>query len=507
MTSMRKPKPRREPETLRELVLDLDERLEGGDALSDVWLPHEEWTQLVETAEEEVAAVGAARGLLVDGVVPEELKRQAREREKDRIELAGALGAGFDTEWPDLLEIARGYALALDVERDLYVRKVAELGNQVVREQTKKSKRPAGTGPADTGGVTHMGCSTCLSAPFVVRIGEEERPGHYADRDTAAEYSLKVGLTAFEIWEPRKNLRWDVYAKCESCGEVTDGHVTSSCPKAKAGEVPGRLRCPRCLGPCGKTCVRSANSTRYEELRQLDPEHRHQLAIDHPTWFCQDRATGSECVLQEEHVGDCKTFSDLEAEEGEREPEAEHPECPHCGEADGHKPNECAMNVDSDAALAADSGRRLNGAGWKRTAKLARESNGLDACHHCGLGEEDEQAGLEVSRNDAPLPDGVFCRGCRVRLTKNPAEWERHGPPAPTMVEKLEADEKEAAAAKAKKKGRASKKFPKGGDLLEPCTACGLPFGDHAGQKCPKPQRRMKFVDGDAASASQEAPF
>lgn len=506
MTAVRRPKPRKTITTLRELVLDLAERLEGGNATSDVWLPYEEWNRLAEAAElDDVAARLEAQEQAEPGVEEEDGREAVLSAALDgwRSKLAQALGAGVDTEFPDLVEIARGYAMALDAERQA----VLDRAEKVVAEaRAKKSRRPAGTGPADTGGVTHMGCPTCLSAPFVVRIGEEERPGHYADRDTAAEYSLKVGLTAFEIWEPRKNLRWDVYAKCESCGEVTDGHVTSSCPKAKAGEVPGRLRCPRCLGPCGKTCVRPANSTRYEELRQLDPEHRRQLAIDHPSWFCQDRATGSECVLQEEHAGDCKTFSDLEAEEGEREPEAEHPECPHCGEADGHKPSECAMNVDSDAALAADSGRRLNGAGWKREAKEAREKNALDACHHCGVGDDFGDELLSV-RSDEVLPDGVFCRGCRVRLAKNPAEWERHGPPAPTMVEKLEADEKEAAAAKAKKKGRGSKKFPKGGDLLEPCTACGLPFGDHAGQKCPKPQRRMKFVDGDAAAASQEAPF
>lgn len=452
MTAVRKPRPRKTPSALRELVLDLAERLEGGNATSDVWLPYEEWNRLAEAAElDDVAARLEAQEQAKPPRSPadavervQELERLAREREKDRIELAGALGAGFDTEWADLLEIARGYAMALDAEREAVLDRSAKV---VAEVRAKKSKRSAGTGPVSTGGVTHMGCPTCLSAPFVVRIGEEERPGHYADRDTAAEYSLKVGLTAFEIWEPRKNLRWDVYAKCESCGEVTDGHVTSSCPKAKAGEGPGRLRCPRCLGPCGKTCVRSANSTRYEELRQLDPEHRRQLAIDHPSWFCQDRATGSECVLQEEHAGDCKTFSDLEAEEGEREPEAEHPECPHCGEADGHKPNECAMNVDSDAALAADSGRRLNGAGWKRSAKEAREKNALDTCHHCGV---DGEVGGKLVRvtGAAPTPDGVFCMGCLLRLKKNPAEWERHGPPAPTMVESFERAEKEAAAKK-----------------------------------------------------------
>lgn len=449
MTAVRRPKPRKTITTLRELVLDLAERLEGGNATSDVWLPYEEWNRLAEAAElDDVAARLEAQEQAEPGVEEEDGREAVLSAALDgwRSKLAQALGAGVDTEFPDLVEIARGYAMALDAERQA----VLDRAEKVVAEaRAKKSRRPAGTGPAD------------------------------------------------------------VYAKCESCGEVTDGHVTSSCPKAKAGEVPGRLRCPRCLGPClneGGRCVRSAGATRLKELRQLTPEHRSDLAIDHPEWFCErGRARG--CALQADHAGDCMMFSELEAFEGPEEPEAEHPECPHCGEADGHKPNECAMNVDSDAALAADSGRRLNGAGWKRSAKEAREKNALDACHHCGVGEDFGDELLSV-RSDEVLPDGVFCRGCRVRLAKNPAEWERHGPPAPTMVEKLEADEKEAAAAKARpKKRRATKKFPLGGDPLELCTQCGASYGDHAGTRCPKKQRRMKFVDGDAAAASPEAPF
>lgn len=100
------------------------------------------------------------------------------------------------------------------------------------------------------------------------------------------------------------------------------------------------------------------------------------------------------------------------------EPEVEHPECPHCGEADGHKPEECA----------------------------AREDD------------------------------------------------------RPTMVESMV----KAAARARPKKRRATKKFPLGGDPLELCTVCGAPFGEHDGQRCPKKQRRMKYVDEPTTA---EAPF
>lgn len=52
----RTPKPVAPPTTLTEAVLDLERRMTGGDALSEVLLPDEDWTRLVELAEEEVDA-------------------------------------------------------------------------------------------------------------------------------------------------------------------------------------------------------------------------------------------------------------------------------------------------------------------------------------------------------------------------------------------------------------------------------------------------------------------
>lgn len=53
MSAVRKPRARALPESLRALVLDLDARLQGGDGLSDVMLPHDEWAPIVEAAQEE----------------------------------------------------------------------------------------------------------------------------------------------------------------------------------------------------------------------------------------------------------------------------------------------------------------------------------------------------------------------------------------------------------------------------------------------------------------------
>lgn len=49
----RTPKPHAPPTTLTEAVLDLERRMTGGDALSEVLLPAEDWTRLVELAEDD----------------------------------------------------------------------------------------------------------------------------------------------------------------------------------------------------------------------------------------------------------------------------------------------------------------------------------------------------------------------------------------------------------------------------------------------------------------------
>lgn len=219
------------------------------------------------------------------------------------------------------------------------------------------------------------------------------------------------------------------------------------------------------------------------------------------------------------------------AAEPEPQEEPEHPECPHCRETDGHAPEDCAnagWAKPTPAELAADSGRRLNGAGWKRHAKAARETNSLDVCHHCGAGDQ-IAIDMESSKGDDVLPTAMLCAGCRERLRFHPDEWERrHGP---TMVESLTRAETEASAKKPRGKrkagqvtldeavaaaaapkprapGRATRKFPKGGsDPTEKCTQCGAELGEHDGSKCPRAALRggSGFIKDTEPSA--EAPF
>lgn len=321
MTAVRKPKPRAVPTTLAELVLDLDSRLEGESVACDVWLPAEEWERLLARAVDERHPAPNFGPVAPDEKVGLEYAELLGQRQLEREDLAKALGCGVDTEWPDLVQIAKGYAMALEVERERYVRRVAELGNQA-------TLRPADRPDEDE---HPEDCRECAKRPFVLRVNGVELAGHYEDRDFAEQDGRRRCSGGFEVYEPRKQRVWDSYTRCETCGEVTDGHVTSSCPKAKV-----------------------------------------------------------------------------------EEPEEEHPDCPHCGEADGHKPEDCA----------------------------AREDD------------------------------------------------------RPTMVESMAKAELEQAAARARpKKRRATKKFPLGGDPLELCTVCGAPFGEHDGQRCPKKQRRMKYVD------------
>ena len=127
--------------------------------------------------------------------------------------------------------------------------------------------------------------------------------------------------------------------------------------------------------------------------------------------------------------------------------------------------------------LAAAAGRRLNGAGWKRAAAKARAENSRRVCHHCG--EDAVDAGGVSS--GPPLPKGVFCEGCCVRLLANPREFDRHastGKPAQVSLD-------EAIARAAKPPNRRTKKFPLQGGPTEKCTACGAEQGQHAGTRCP----------------------
>ena len=69
----RTPKPVAPPSTLTEAVLDLERRMSGGDALSEVLLPADEWLRLVELAGDE----------------EEDFRRVEYERGIDSVELLG----------------------------------------------------------------------------------------------------------------------------------------------------------------------------------------------------------------------------------------------------------------------------------------------------------------------------------------------------------------------------------------------------------------------------------
>lgn len=224
---LRRPRPRRALTSLQELVLDLDERLEGGDALCDVWLPHEDWTRLVEEAT--VAdALAPAPAAPPDGL---------------RLELARALGVGVDTDWSDLVEVARGYALALEAEREASIQRLDEL----------KPASGAGAGADDAVRAHPVDCEACEERPYVIREHGVELPGHYADREAAIADALHTRCKGgFDVCEPRIGRTWDTFRLCTVCRQVTDGHVSDACPfadlprpapaRAEVGDAPKRRR-------------------------------------------------------------------------------------------------------------------------------------------------------------------------------------------------------------------------------------------------------------------------
>lgn len=129
--------------------------------------------------------------------------------------------------------------------------------------------------------------------------------------------------------------------------------------------------------------------------------------------------------------------------------------------------------------LAAAAGRRLNGAGWKRTAAKAREEERTTTCHHCGTDDEDND--VRCGESDFELVP--LCAGCRVRLRADPREFDRHK----TAPAQVSLDE---AIARAKPPRRPTKKFPLGTGAREPCTQCGSEQGKHDGTRCPTAKRK-----------------
>jgi hypothetical protein len=166
--------------------------------------------------------------------------------------------------------------------------------------------------------------------------------------------------------------------------------------------------------------------------------------------------------------------------------------------------------VDSLAAsLDEDCGRRLNGAGWKRTAAKARAENDPRTCHHCGVGA-DEGGIARTQPEDTVLPQASLCTSCRRRLVANPREWDRHtAPPAAPakrvrrnlIVERTATAEEKALNAEEARLGKDAQqtiedaiarkdakpvKFPLGTGALERCTVCTREQGLHDGNRCPE---------------------
>lgn len=118
----RSPKPVSPPSTLTEAVLDLERRMTGGDALSEVLLPAEDWTRLVELAEDADAETDATEsrivrhtlGLSVDaspGEVRDALSRVIRDEAVASLfvdEVRKALGLSEDALRSQVVEAVSG---------------------------------------------------------------------------------------------------------------------------------------------------------------------------------------------------------------------------------------------------------------------------------------------------------------------------------------------------------------------------------------------------------------
>lgn len=179
MPNIRKPAPRKTPTLLRELVRDLDDRLEGGDALSDVWMPHEEWARLVEQADEEALTAAAETGAKkrAEKSDAEVIRILEAGHEETRKLLAKSLGAGVDSSWGELFEVARGYVMALDAERERFVRRVGE----VLAVSRSAENAPTGVcGAGEEKELEHPECPHCGEA-------DGHKPADCAMKETEEE--------------------------------------------------------------------------------------------------------------------------------------------------------------------------------------------------------------------------------------------------------------------------------------------------------------------------------
>lgn len=310
MSTVRKLRPPKRPETLAELVLDFDSRFPG-DADAAIELPAQEWAHLVSraTLERELGGPASDAELIswrsrmsershavgiedarAAGVTPV----TQGEVVLTRTELADALGWGSVNSAEELLQVVRGYVMALEIER----------------------------------------------APEAQMV----------DNVLSPEAATEV----------RAILNNPTRPTTQTLEEWFDGDLD-----------PARIH-PECGHPA----------------------EAHFMAVAHPKGGCVRSLA-----------------------------------CPAHGKEEPAAPT---IIERSNKDLMEESGRLLNGAGWKRTAKHARETNSTAACHHCGAEADDEARRV---KNSDDLPNGTFCPGCVLRLRANPREWDRHSAPPKTKAE------------------------------------------------------------------------
>jgi hypothetical protein len=243
---MRKPRAKKTPETCAELVRDIDERLEGGDALSDVWLPHEDWAALVHASLDELEPSSTEAN--PTEVAP--AKWSVRET-FDRAALIKVLDCGVDSTWEDLIEVARGYVMALEAERASLLWQSLEIAAARVR------RVPVASPPSEGGYAVKVGSLWAGWAGELVReserlvvalASEAERIAlaYSSDYPAAKAVQLKT-LKRATVTEPAVTVDVELGAQAggtELQAECAPGDP--DCPSCGAGEEREPPECPTC---------------------------------------------------------------------------------------------------------------------------------------------------------------------------------------------------------------------------------------------------------------------
>lgn len=531
--SSRTPRPRTPPTTLIGLVLDLESRLHGGDSLTEVVLPHDEWTPLVTAAQDE------------------------HERELD--------APGEATWFESRSAICRTLGIAeSSSDTDLFIA-VKTIAHPPPPAEEDEDRAPGGflnkppevlvwrsEGPDDKGEVRVR-----------LLLGEE---GCVINPEAARGLMQKIaaGLSATE---------------CKHCGR---GHDSARCKSKPEDRLPPRGG-KRSAQPRQKSPA--ANPRVWQTNPELSPGEKPKARAK-PKGTPEKKAPAKIIpgvtpfiapfhirVGKSDYQGEHRTsdgaieaaqqlglyeFSVIDGRgripysyrwsAGMPKPKQFKPSKPKKKAAAAPKPKKATpgmprakpakkkaattgssskrVNMDErvkaelERGLILDAGRRLNGAGWKRSAKKARDENSTTECHHCGAGP-DGDAGEIYSGGlgfEQLLSLGALCGGCRLRLRENPREFDRHSvesgsrkakkpaeepvQPAVVQVTLEEAIGRTATVVEELRAPapplRPTKKFPLQSGPTEKCTQCGAEQGDHAGTKCPFPSTAPQEIPAAA---------